>query len=58
MLCIICVATDCSCNYVLNSCDLNCCCDSDCTADEIKVFAQCLDIQDGSVHVMEEGQTE
>ncbi|GFY44699.1 tectonic-1 [Trichonephila inaurata madagascariensis] len=31
----------CSCDLNLNACDINCCCDPDCSEEDIKVFSKC-----------------
>ncbi|KFM79292.1 Tectonic-1, partial [Stegodyphus mimosarum] len=31
----------CSCDLLLNACDINCCCDHDCNEEDIKVFSKC-----------------
>ena len=35
----------CTCNLIDGACDVNCCCDSDCSADDVKAFSQCKPIQ-------------
>ena len=37
------VESDCSCDLYVQSCDLECCCDSDCSENEVEVFSQCID---------------
>ena len=36
------VESDCSCDLYVQSCDLECCCDSDCSENEVEVFSQCI----------------
>lgn len=31
----------CSCDLTSNYCDINCCCDSDCSEEDVKVFSEC-----------------
>ncbi|XP_033638805.1 tectonic-1-like [Asterias rubens] len=33
----------CVCDLTANACDVNCCCDADCTADDFLSFSECLD---------------
>ena len=35
----------CTCNLIDGACDVNCCCDSDCSSDDVKAFSQCKPIQ-------------
>ena len=35
----------CTCNLIDGACDVNCCCDSDCSSDDFKAFSQCKPIQ-------------
>lgn len=34
---------DCTCDLTVNECDLNCCCDKKCSADDIASFTFCND---------------
>ena len=36
------VIGQCPCDLTGNACDVNCCCDEDCTADDKLAFSQCL----------------
>lgn len=40
--------SDCSCDLYVQSCDLECCCDSDCSENEVEVFSQCINDVDSS----------
>lgn len=33
----------CQCNLLAGACDLNCCCDPECTSDDIESFSSCID---------------
>ncbi|XP_013398178.1 tectonic-1 [Lingula anatina] len=33
----------CTCDLTSNACDINCCCDSDCTVEDVAAFSQCSD---------------
>ncbi|KAM3964843.1 tectonic-1-like [Aphomia sociella] len=39
---------DCRCNLLYKVCDINCCCDSDCTESDIKMFLVCNENIDGN----------
>jgi len=39
----------CSCDLTAGVCDMNCCCDPECSSDEASSFSSCLDSDDGGV---------
>ena len=41
----------CSCDLHVTLCDINCCCDTDCSTEELQTFTMCLDIPPGWDHM-------
>ena len=39
------LVTSCSCDLQVQSCDTDCCCDPNCTPNDIETFSQCLNIE-------------
>ncbi|XP_065839597.1 tectonic-2-like isoform X2 [Oscarella lobularis] len=37
-------ASDCFCDHTYSKCDVNCCCDEDCTEADVRLFATCAEI--------------
>ena len=38
----------CSCDLTAGVCDMNCCCDPECSSDEVSLFSSCLDSDEGT----------